>query len=76
MNNVAGPTAEKQLLELSKYEEIGVTHCRLLSARDERSTEIEKWFDGKRLTLNEARSLITKHGLDIQRSVFQAEIEF
>jgi len=65
-----------KLHNLRRYREVGVTHCSLLSAGDERCTELEQKLDSKRLTIDEATDLVRNHGNEIARSVFQAEIEF
>jgi len=60
---------------LRRIEEAGISHCKLSSSKDERSTEIERAMDGKPLTIAEARLLIAEHEADIRRSAFIAVIE-
>jgi len=62
----------KHLHDLRRMEEAGITHCRLLSALDERGTEVERTFDGQKFTIEEARRFAIEHQADIRRSVFQA----
>lgn len=69
-------SAASQLRNLRRFEEAGVTHCFLRSPRDERETEIERRYDGKRLTISQARKLVAKHADEIKRSVFTAEVQF
>lgn len=70
------PAAASQLANLRQFESIGVTHCRLRSAGDERTTPLEHMMDGKRITVAEARQLVEQSEDQIARSVFVAEIEF
>lgn len=60
----------------SAVEDVGITHFELLSPHDERETEIERQYNGKRLTTAEAVALINDHARDIRRSVFIAEVNF
>lgn len=73
---IATTSNANKLHNLRRYREAGVTHCSLSSAGDERCTELEQKFDGKRLTIDEATDLVKIHGSEITRSVFRAEIEF
>ncbi len=42
---------------LRRFQEAGITHCRLSSPQDARETAIEQKFNGRKLTLEEARRL-------------------
>jgi hypothetical protein len=62
------------LFDLGRHEKLGLLYVRLSSPKDERNTDIENQFDGKKLTIQEAKALVKNHGREITRSVFLAEI--
>lgn len=66
----------RHLHDLRRMEEVGVTHCTLMSARDERCTDLENELEGKRLTIGEARTIVHTRGDDISRSVFHGKVKF
>lgn len=65
-----------QLHGLRRSEEIGVKRVRFMSARDERSTDLERRLEGREMSIAQARKLVLDNSDAISRSVFQAIVEF
>jgi hypothetical protein len=59
-----------QLHNLRRGAEAGVTQWRFSSPKDQRCTALEEELEGKRMSLEEARSLIIENGDQITRSTF------
>jgi len=59
---------------LRRNQELGITHVIFSSAQDERNTDIENRYEGKRISIDEAKALLKNHGREITRSIFSADI--
>jgi hypothetical protein len=59
-----------------QFREAGITHCVFMGPNDERATEVERAYDGKRMSIREAEAFVAKHREKIPRSVFRGEVSF
>ena len=60
---------------LKQMDDVGLKYVTLCSPDDERQTEVEREFDGRKLTIAEAEELVLNHGREIMRSTFIADTD-